>query len=126
MISATVKLKFQSISEFNELIQKLNPQIEIEISDTSESEEFKEKLLKLSNDSRAINANTETDTPRTYTPAEPYVAHKLQTIHKPQVCIMCEKEFVPHHNRVKWCPECKADKEADKSKKARKPHNKPG
>ena len=124
MISATVRLKFQSISEFNELIQKLNPQIEIEISDTSESDEFKQKLLNLGKDDPGSVLN-QPGLSGTYTEQGRYDTNKLKTSYKPITCPKCEKDFIPHHNRVKWCPKCQQEKKDDKSKKVRSPRSKP-
>ena len=63
----------------------------------------------------------------TFSPAEPYSAnpkkeHKSPFANlKPISCQTCGLEFVPNHNRVKWCPKCKAAKTAP-SKKVKKLH----
>jgi len=44
---------------------------------------------------------------------------------KPISCLTCGLEFIPHHNKVKWCPECKAAKTTS-SKKVMKLQQTPG
>jgi len=63
----------------------------------------------------------------TFSPAEPYAAkpekeqkNRFANL-KPISCQTCGLEFVPYHNRVKWCPKCKAAKTAP-SKKVKKLH----
>jgi hypothetical protein len=70
----------------------------------------------------------------TFTPAEPYIKTPKNTVvkaeHKnrfanlkPIHCQTCNKEFVPHHNKCKWCPDCKSAKDSA-SKKVKTSHMK--
>jgi hypothetical protein len=119
-MKSTLTIEFDHDFEFYDFVLQFKPEIKV-IAPLS----IAEKALLAATDPQKIKTPVEPNK-NTVVPKktkELQITPKAKMPHnlKPIFCLACNKEFKPHHNRVKWCPACKSKQEGLESKKAKKP-----